>query len=81
MDVAGSTIHASATPEGPFLPVKSSFPRCNNPSPWVMTNGTIVVLCTWRILASESLEGPWRTVLGTLEINPSTRMGVSGSWE
>eukprot|EP01043_Picozoa_sp_COSAG02_P007506 COSAG02_NODE_225_length_28184_cov_16.570981_7_plen_435_part_00 len=81
MELAGSTIHASATPDGPFLPVKTSFPHCNNPSPWVMKNGTIVVLCTWSIHAADALEGPWRTVVSTLSIDPSTRMGVPGSWE
>ena len=45
-----------------------------------MKNGTILVLCTWVIIAAEHLEGPWRTVLH-LDISPSTRMGVSGSWE
>jgi hypothetical protein len=77
----GSTIHASPTPDGPFLPIKTSFPPCNNPSPWVMNNGTIVVLCTWSIHAADALEGPWRTILNSLNIEPSTRMGVAGSWE
>eukprot|EP01052_Picozoa_sp_SAG31_P025063 SAG31_NODE_2174_length_6257_cov_1.750244_2_plen_140_part_00 len=54
---------------------------CNNPSPFVMKNGTVVVLCTWSIHAAEALEGPWRTVVGKLDINPSTRMAVPGAWE
>ena len=45
-----------------------------------MKNGTILVLCTWVILAAERLEGPWRTV-HHLDISPSTRMGVAGNWE
>lgn len=43
----GSTIHKSSSPEGPFEPVSNtSFRGCNNPSPFVMKNGTILVLCT-----------------------------------
>jgi hypothetical protein len=75
----GSEIHVADSPGGPFLPLKTSYSGCNNPSPWVMTNGTILVLCTWKIIAAEALEGPWRTVLA-LKINPSTRMGESGNW-
>ena len=76
----GSTIHTSATPGGPFEPLNTTFPHCNNPSPFVMKNGTIVVLCTWHIVAADALEGPWRSIPG-ISINPSTRMNVSGNWE
>ena len=76
----GSEIHVSETPDGPFLPLKTTYSGCNNPSPFVMKNGTILVLCTWVILAAERLEGPWRTV-HHLDISPSTRMGVAGNWE
>jgi hypothetical protein len=86
----GSEIHIADSPDGPFIPLKTTYPSCNNPSPWVMNNGTIVVLCSWstvhgklvnwRIIAAEQLEGPWRDVI-ELSITPSTRMGVNGSWE
>lgn len=35
---AGSTIHVSDTPDGPFRPLKTSFPGCNNPSPWCVAD-------------------------------------------
>lgn len=77
----GSKIHMSSSPEGPFEPVTTSFPSCYNPSPWVMDNGTIVVLCrTWHVLAADSLEGPWRSIPG-IAIHPSTRMNTSAAWE
>ena len=39
----GSEIHIADSPDGPFLPLKTSYSGCNNPSPWVMKNGTILV--------------------------------------
>lgn len=76
----GSRIHTSSSPDGPFEPLTTTWPGCNNPTPWVMTNGTIVVACTWHLYAAEELEGPWRSI-GPISISPSTRMGVPGSWE
>ena len=76
----GSEIHVSDSPAGPFMPLKTTYSGCNNPSPYVMKNGTILVLCTWKIIAAEKLEGPWRSVID-LRISPSTRMGVAGNWE
>jgi hypothetical protein len=45
-----------------------------------MANNTIVVLCTWFVVAADALEGPWREVPG-FAITNTTRMGVGGSWE
>jgi hypothetical protein len=68
----GSRIHTSTSPDGPFVPLHTTFPGCNTPSPYIMANDTIVVLCTWSILAADSLEGPWRTILPHLTITVSS---------
>ena len=77
----GSAIHSASSPDGPWKPLELiEYPGCNNPSPWAMENGTLVVLCTWFLLAAEEAEGPWRRV-GPLPIEPSARKGVAGAWE
>jgi hypothetical protein len=74
-------IHAADSPDGPWERVDATgYAHCNNPTPWVVANGTIVVACTWFLQAAESVEGPWRQ-LGTIPIAPSTRKGEPGFWE
>jgi hypothetical protein len=43
----GSEIHVSDTPDGPFLPLDTTYnqERCNNPSPWVMQVSCIDLGC------------------------------------
>lgn len=77
---SGSVIHTSPSIDGPFLPLSTSLTGCNNPSPWAMANGTLVVACGFHLYAAEELEGPWRSV-APVPISPSTRMGVLGHWE
>eukprot|EP00039_Didymoeca_costata_P015947 m.277655 g.277655 ORF g.277655 m.277655 type:complete len:506 (-) comp16312_c0_seq2:50-1567(-) len=77
----GSEIHMASSPDGPFTPLQADgYTHCNNPSPWRMSNGTLVVACTWFILTAPRPEGPW-SKYSTINISPSTRKGVSGSWE
>lgn len=81
VSASNSGIHSASSLDGPWTPVSLvGYRDCNNPSPWVMQNGTLVVLCTWFLLASEEAEGPWRQV-GRLPIEPSTRKGLPGFWE
>jgi hypothetical protein len=77
-----SNIHTSSSPEGPFVGLDTTFNKlhCNNPAPFVLANGTIVVACGFTIYAADALEGPWRRV-GSASPTPSTRMGVPGNWE
>eukprot|EP00041_Stephanoeca_diplocostata_P020352 m.453628 g.453628 ORF g.453628 m.453628 type:complete len:513 (+) comp21552_c0_seq2:152-1690(+) len=76
----GSSIHTATSPDGPFSPLQTDYPSCNNPSPWKMKNGTLVVACTWRIITAPKPEGPW-TELAPITISPTTRKGVSAAWE
>jgi hypothetical protein len=60
----GSTVHASHSPYGPWLPVSliGEF-DCNNPAPWQHKNGTIYIVCGSSVLLrSERLEGPYHQV-------------------
>jgi hypothetical protein len=77
----GSALHRAASPNGPFEPVAGyAGVSCNNPSPWVLPNGTLVVACTWKVISAPSPDGPW-TTLGPIGIAPSDRKGVHGYWE
>lgn len=76
----GSTIHVSASLDGPWKPlVPNTLPSCNNPAPWVMPNGTIFILCGNTLLRSDRIQGPWRTVT---DVNVDHSHGyVDGNYE
>eukprot|EP00035_Acanthoeca_spectabilis_P011694 m.206085 g.206085 ORF g.206085 m.206085 type:complete len:564 (-) comp15424_c0_seq2:110-1801(-) len=58
-----SRIHRAEGPGGPFLPVDAvGYPGCNNPSPFLHLNGTLYVVCTWKLLRAPRPEGPWTAV-------------------
>eukprot|EP00927_Polykrikos_kofoidii_P078659 TRINITY_DN75465_c0_g1_i1.p1 TRINITY_DN75465_c0_g1~~TRINITY_DN75465_c0_g1_i1.p1 ORF type:complete len:479 (+),score=28.93 TRINITY_DN75465_c0_g1_i1:93-1529(+) len=60
---AGSTIHVSRSLDGPWRPlVPNSLGECNNPAPWVHSNGTIFIVCAGELKRAELIAGPWVTV-------------------
>lgn len=73
---AGSELHQASSPDGPWTPV-AGYPGCNNPSPWRLRNGSILVICTWKMLLAPAVSGPW-TTLRSIPIAPSERKGVPG---
>eukprot|EP01050_Picozoa_sp_SAG11_P006274 SAG11_NODE_480_length_9107_cov_7.433171_2_plen_1065_part_00 len=63
-------IHRSHSLNGPWVPAKTTMPGpCVNPAPWVMSNGSLAVVCsgadlhnrTWHLLVSDAmgLTGRW----------------------
>lgn len=63
-------LHRSDSLDGPWTRANTTMPApCNNPAPWVLTNGSLAVVCsgnslqdrTWRLLMSDSngLTGKW----------------------
>ena len=81
MGYVPSTIHTSDSPDGPFVGLSgNTLAGCNNPSPFVLPNNTILVACGFSIYAADELEGPWRHVTA-VSFSPTTRMGVPGMWE
>ena len=69
----GSTVHVADSPYGPWLPLRSPVPKCNNPSPAVHPNGTVFLACTWMLYSAPSVDGPWS---GGISIRPP-----HGGWE
>ena len=59
---AGSTIHVSKSLDGPWEPVPTSLGSCNNPAPWVLSNGTILVGCGGLLKSATDVRGPFTTV-------------------
>jgi len=73
----GSTLHMATDPAGPWIPVQSQPPSCNNPAPFYHPNGTWYLLCDSSTLySSPSYLGPWTRLL---DVHPSG--GVPGSYE
>jgi hypothetical protein len=67
---------------GPRTPVNGFNVNCNNPSPWVLKNKTVLLLCTWKIFVAPKPEGPYTELpLHGSPIANSTRKGVAGNWE
>jgi len=61
-----SQIHRSDSLDGPWMPVNTTMPDCTNPAPWVLSNGTLAVVCSpgtgqpnFRLLMSDNLLGAW----------------------
>eukprot|EP01062_Namystynia_karyoxenos_P015553 TRINITY_DN15641_c0_g1_i1.p2 TRINITY_DN15641_c0_g1~~TRINITY_DN15641_c0_g1_i1.p2 ORF type:complete len:508 (+),score=161.14 TRINITY_DN15641_c0_g1_i1:98-1525(+) len=60
---AGSTIHVSASLDGPWRPLSNSLGGCNNPAPWVHSNGTIFIICNGAtLLRADNPAGPYSEV-------------------
>lgn len=60
---AGSTIHVSRSLDGPWEPLlPNTLGVCNNPAPWVHSNGTIFIVCDGYLKRAEHIAGPWRVV-------------------
>jgi hypothetical protein len=75
---SGSSLHVSSSPSGPFLPV-SPLPSCNNPAPWLHSNGTWFIICNgFELYSAETVYGPW-THLTT--VRSSAGMPVPGNYE
>jgi len=74
---AGSTIHVSKTLSGPWKPLSpNTLGGCNNPAPWVHTNGTIYILCGGTMKRAENISGPWTNVASVHHSG-----GPSGNYE
>lgn len=59
----GSTIHVSKSLDGPWEPLQpNTLGSCNNPAPWVHSNGTVFIVCGGEMKRAESISGPWTTV-------------------
>lgn len=59
----GSTIHISKSLDGPWSPLlNNTLGDCNNPAPWVHSNGTIYIVCGNSMLRADSISGPWARV-------------------
>ena len=59
----GSTIHISASLNGPWLPLlNNTLGGCNNPAPWVHQNGTLYCLCSNSVKRATNIWGPWETI-------------------
>ena len=58
-----STIHQSKTLDGPWTPLlNNTLGGCNNPAPWVHSNGSIFIVCDETLRRAEDISGPWTTV-------------------
>ena len=77
MSTSGSTVHYSASPNGPFVPLlNTSYPGCNNPSPFLAPNGTVFVLCTWTLYRTVNpwdVAGDWVKVSS---VSPPSKSGL-----
>jgi hypothetical protein len=56
---AGSTIHVSKSLNGPWEPLTTNtLPGCNNPAPFVHTNGSIFIICNgFSLYRADTIEG------------------------
>jgi hypothetical protein len=75
---AGSTLHISSSPFGPFTP-SQPLPSCNNPAPWLAKNGTWFAVCDGFELyrTDDPTSQPWTHVVTIrAQGNP-----ISGNYE
>lgn len=84
----GSGLHSASSPFGPWSPVAAYHSmNCNNPSPWVLANKTILLLCTWEIYTAPKPEGPYTVLpqhgntLSNLNTNSSCGHASGRCWE
>ena len=65
-------------PGGPFLPAPP-LPRCNNPAPWLMKNGTWLIVCEgFQLWRADTVWGPWAHVT---TIRSSAGAPIPGAYE
>lgn len=58
-------MHHSASPEGPWLPAKTSPGNCNNPAPAFHPNGTLFMICNhMSITSASSWDEEWQPERG-----------------
>lgn len=75
---AGSSIHISDSLEGPWKPLEpNTLGGCNNPAPWVHSNGTIYIFCNGKLMRAEDIHGPWSLVTSHV----SHQGGPAGKYE
>ena len=75
---AGSTLHIATSPNGPFLPA-NPLPSCNNPAPWLHSNGTWYVVCNgFSLYSAAGIQGPWVHVT---DISASDSTPLPGNYE
>lgn len=79
-------------PEGPWTEVAGG-PLCDNPSPWVMSNGTLLLMCSrsvgytpgkgvhWRLYSAPSPRGPWNVVKEIFPDMTATRTEDPFLWQ
>jgi hypothetical protein len=73
----GSTIHVSRSLYGPWEPLQNNtLPSCNNPAPFVHSNGTIFIVCNLHLYRTESIRTNW-----TLVSNVSAPNGPQAIYE
>jgi hypothetical protein len=72
-------IHVSSSLNGPWAAVNhSTISACNNPAPWVHSNGTIFLNCGGKLLRAEHPAGPYTTVAA---MGPNRSTGPHGNYE
>jgi hypothetical protein len=60
---ASSPVHVSNSPFGPWQPVLSEQPSCNNPSQFQHPNGTWFIVCdSTQLYTGPNVTGPWAFV-------------------
>ena len=60
---SGSTVHTSSSLYGPWEPLENNtLPGCNNPAPFVHSNGTIYIVCQEKLYRTESIYNNWTFV-------------------
>ena len=87
----GSGLHSASSPYGPWTPVAGYHGvNCNNPSPWVLANKTILLLCDgpWgKIYTAPKPEGPYTVLpqhgntLSNLNANSNCGHASGRCWE
>jgi hypothetical protein len=80
--VPGSALHVAPVPGGPFRPVAAPGgpAGCNNPSPFVHPNGTVLLACTWTLRRALGAfpGGGWSD---PLPLRPDDHVTPNGHWE
>ena len=66
---AGATLHTAPGPAGPWTPVPG-LPSCNNPAPFLATNGTWFVVCDgFTLYSAPAVTAPWTRVASISSTN------------
>jgi hypothetical protein len=66
---AGATLHTAPGPAGPWTPVPG-LPSCNNPAPFLATNGSWFVVCDgFELYSAPEVTAPWTHVTSISSAN------------